>query len=298
MNARIPVTVFVATKNEEANIGRCLTSLRPAARVLVLDSGSTDLTSVVAREHQVEVIQFEYRGGYPKKRQWALDHVPIDTPWVLLLDADEVIPAPLWEEIRWAIRQPEAPDAFLITKQFHFLGKALRFGHFSHQAVALFRRGSARFERLFDDSAAGLDMEVHERVIVNGTIGRLAHPLMHNDFKGLEAYIAKHNKYSTWEAQLRFRAFSTGRYGTDTITPTLFGDTQQRRRALKKLVVRIPFEHWLWFCYHYFLRLGILDGTRGLIASRLRAGYIMQVRAKLFELRTSEGPEQLHNRSP
>ncbi len=284
---RLPITVLLAVKNEAANLPRCLGALRPAARVIVLDSHSTDETPEIAERFGAEVVQFTYGGGYPKKRQWALENASLFTPWVLLLDADEVVPDALWDEIAQAIAGDPREAAFMVTKGFHFLGRPMRYGGFSHSAVLLFRTGRARFERLFDDVSGGLDMEIHERVVVDGPIGRIATPLIHEDFKGLEAYIARHNKYSTWEARLRHRYLSTGRYGEETIRPRLFGNSQERRRAIKSLIVRMPFEQWLWFAYHYFFRLGLLEGRPGLIACQIRASYIAQVRAKMYELERS-----------
>ncbi|WP_295392338.1 glycosyltransferase family 2 protein [uncultured Thiodictyon sp.] len=288
-STKLPLTVLLAAKNEALNLPRCLAALGPAARVIVLDSHSTDATAAVALAHGAEVVQFDYPGGYPKKRQWALEQVAIDTPWVLSLDADEVVPRPLWEEIAGVVRRPDALDAYLITKGFHFLGRRLRHGGFSHAAVLLWRTGTARFERLFDDSPDSLDMEIHERVVVQGRIGRLATPLIHQDFKGLEAYIARHNKYSTWEARVRHRYLSTGRYGEDTIEPRLFGNAPQRRRWLKALIIRLPGEPYLWFFYHYIVRAGFMEGRAGLIACQIRASYIAQARAKVYELQLLGG---------
>lgn len=286
--AALSITALVAAKNEEVNIGRCLASTTPARHVVVLDSGSTDATAEVARMAGAQVVQFHYRGGYPKKRQWALDTLPIDTDWVLLLDADELVPPTLWREIAEAIDEARGASAFLIKKGFHFLGRRMRFGGFSHSAVLLFRTGCARFERILNDSVDGYDMEIHERLIVDGTIRTLKTPLVHEDFKGLEAYIARHNAYSTWEARLRSTYLQSGRYGDETIRPRLFGNSQERRRFLKKIVLRIPFEPAIWFFYHYVVRLGILEGRAGLIASQIRASYIAQVRAKIHEERIRE----------
>lgn len=280
----IPVTILLAAKDEAANLSRCLSVLGRAERVVVIDSRSSDGTAEIARVAGAEVVQFSYAGGYPKKRQWALDSLEIRTPWIFLLDADEVVTDALWNELGGAIAKEDAPDAFMITKEFHFLGRRMRFGGFSHSAVLLFRANRARFERTLDDEPGGLDMEVHERMIVDGKVGNLSAPLIHEDFKGLEAYIARHNSYSTWEARLRHKYLTNGQYGVDTIRPRLFGNSQERRRALKALIIRLPCEHWLWFLYHYVIRLGFLEGRRGLIASRIRAGYIQQVNAKLFEL--------------
>lgn len=280
----LPITVLIAAKNEAANMERCLEALASAERVIVLDSGSTDATATIAARAGADVVQFEYAGGYPKKRQWALDTLSIASPWVLLLDADEVVPPALWREIEQAITQPQRPDAFLITKGFHFLGRRFRFGGFSHAAVLLVRPGTARFEEIFDDHAGAQDMEVHERLLVNGPVGRLRTPLVHEDFKGLQAYIDRHNKYSTWEAKVRLGYLNSGSYGRSTVPARLLGSVQERRRFLKTIAVRVPFEPTLWFAYHYLFRLGFLEGRPGLIASRLRAQYIAQTRAKMYEL--------------
>jgi glycosyltransferase involved in cell wall biosynthesis len=284
----LPITVLIAARNEAANIGRCLAALKPAARVIVLDSHSTDDTAQIAQESGTEVVQFDYSGGYPKKRQWALDTLGLGRSWVLLVDADEVVPEKLWREIEREIVRLDAPDAFLIRKEFHFLGRRFRFGGFSHQAVLLFRRDRARFERLLEKDPSGFDMEVHERVIVDGRIGRLRTPLIHQDFKGLDAYRERHHHYAIWEAAVRNRFLTTGRYGEEGIEPKLFGNTQERRRWLKKVVVRLPCEPMIWFCYHYLLRGGFLEGRAGYLACQIRAQYIAEVREKMKSLKADE----------
>jgi glycosyltransferase involved in cell wall biosynthesis len=287
--AAVNVTVVIAARNEQANLPKCLAALAPAARVIVLDSHSQDQTAAIAVAAGAEVVQFDYQGGYPKKRQWALDTLDLRTEWVLLLDADEVVPAELWLEIREAIAAA-ACNGFLITKGFHFLGKRFRFGGFSFAAVLLIRRGHARFERLLDKEPPGhgMDMEVHERLIVDGPLGRLKTPLVHEDFKDLQAYLDRHNRYSTWEAAVRYAYLTTGRYGRETVGARLLGNTQERRRFLKGLIVRLPLEPWLWFGYHFFLQLGFLEGKRGLIASQMRSSYISQVRAKVYEMKVKK----------
>lgn len=282
---RLPVTVLVAARNEEANIARCLDASSRANRVIVLDSHSTDATPAIARAHGAEVMSFTYSGGYPRKRQWALDTLPIHDPWILLIDADEVVPPALWEEIARAIAAPNAPAAFFITKGFHFLGRRFRFGGFSHSAVLLFRRGVAHFEHLTDDASSGYDMEVHERLIVDGKVGRLRTPLIHEDFKGLDAYRERHRRYAIWESKVRYEFLTTGRYGESAIDARLCGNAQERRRFLKRIAVRIPFEPTAWFIYHFVLRLGLLEGRAGYVASRIRAEYIADVRRRMRALR-------------
>ena len=282
MGSSVQVTVLVPTKNEEANVERCLLSLSPAESVIVLDSGSTDRTVEIAQRCGANVVQFVYRGGYPKKRQWAIDNLKIATAWILLVDADEVVTPKLWEEIESAVAQTHY-SAFTAKKQFHFMGRRFRFGGFSHRAVVLIRKGAARFEQLSTELDVGLDMEVHERMIVDGPIGRLRAPLLHEDFKGLEAYIDRHNRYSSWEASAREEILHPHRPNREILKPSLTGDVQRRRRLLKKLAARIPFEPTLWFLYHYMAMGGFLEGRRGLIASQMRFAYIAQVRAKMYE---------------
>jgi hypothetical protein len=128
-------------------------------------------------------------------------------------------------------------------------------------------------------------MEVHERLIVTGSVGSLKTPLVHEDFKGLEAYLDRHNHYSTWEATLRHEFLRTGRWGRESIRPRLIGNTQERRRFLKQLAMHLPGEPLVGFLYHFVFRLGFLEGRAGLIACRIRSDYIAQVRAKVYELR-------------
>lgn len=282
---KVPVSVLLAARNEEKNIRKCLVSIAPAHEIFVVDSLSTDGTAqIAATEFDAKVIQFRYTGGYPKKRQWALDNLEFACDWILLIDADEEVPTALWEEIHQVVNDSHAHDAYLIRKGFHFMGRKFRFGGFSHGAVLLLQKGKGHFESI-NGMECGLDMEVHERIIVDGSIGALSTPLIHEDFKGLDAYFDRHNKYSTWEAQVR-RAFSLKKQNdTSAVRPRIFGNVQERRRFLKHLVMRLPFEPSIWFLYHYVARLGFLEGRRGFIACRIRAQYIFQVRSKLWELK-------------
>ncbi len=279
----MPVTVVVPSRNEAANIEKCLRSLEPAQRVLVVDSQSTDGTPELAQRLGAEVVTFVYQGGYPKKRQWVLDHGDIKTDWVLLVDADEIVTHELWLEISYRVRYPGRYVAFAAKKEFHFLGKRFRFGGFSFQAVVLFRRGKARFERLLEDDPSGMDVEVHERLVVDGMVGRLLVPLVHDDWKGLDAYVERHLRYAAWEAKVRQRYRQSGQYGLERIKPNVMGNCQEVRRFWKLVAIRLPGEPLWWFVYHYLFRLGILEGKAGLLACLLRAFYILIVHGKLYE---------------
>lgn len=278
----LPITVLIAAKNEFVNLPKCIESLRSMERIIVVDSQSTDGSIELIDDLGAECVQFSYSGEYPKKRQWALENLNITTPWTMLLDADEQVTEQLEAEIRAAIKQTPSHDAYLIKKGFHFMGRKMRFGGFSHSAVLLFKSGVGKFERIDVEETSGLDMEVHERVLIDGSIGQMKNALIHDDFKGLDAYIARHNRYSSWEAAIRLK-LADENTDSEQIKPSIFGDLQEKRRFLKLFAMRTPCEPWAWFIYHYFIRLGFLEGRRGLIASQIRSQYISNVRAKVFE---------------
>src|ERR1700730_7676855 len=102
----IAVTVVIPTRNEARHLVPCLSAIRRFSEIYVVDSESTDSTVEVARAFGAKVVQFHYHGGWPKKRQWALDSLPFENEWVLLLDADEVVTPGLAHEIEEAIRDP------------------------------------------------------------------------------------------------------------------------------------------------------------------------------------------------
>ena len=156
----------------------------------------------IARSFGAKVVQFHYAGGWPKKRQWAMDTLPLAYDWVFLLDADEALTPELADEIRNAVLDPDI-DGYHIALRMFFLGRVLRHGDASFYKLSLFRRGKGRFEcRLKDQDASMADMEVHEHVIVEGKTARLQNPLLHHNVESLDRYIQKHNEYSNWEARV------------------------------------------------------------------------------------------------
>jgi glycosyltransferase involved in cell wall biosynthesis len=106
--AALPVSVIVPVRNEAQNLPRCLQSLADVGEVYVIDSQSTDDTAAIAESHGAKVVQFYYAGGWPKKRQWAMDTLPFAFDWILLLDADEVLTPELIREISDVLHSPEA----------------------------------------------------------------------------------------------------------------------------------------------------------------------------------------------
>jgi glycosyltransferase involved in cell wall biosynthesis len=276
----LPVSVIVPVRNEGENLARCLESLADVAEVYVIDSQSTDETVAIAEAYGAKVVQFHYSGGWPKKRQWAMDALPFACDWILLLDADEVLTPELAREIRSAIQDP-AVDGYSICLQMHFLGRVLQHCGASFWKLSLFRKGQGRFEcRLKDQDESMADIEIHEHVVVDGPTRPLRNALVHRNVASLSRYIAKHNEYSNWEARVLLEP--TGK--SEELRADLFGTQAQRRRWLKRSLYRLPGFPILLFLYRYFVRLGILDGVPGLIYCSFQAVQMFHTKAKIYEL--------------
>jgi glycosyltransferase involved in cell wall biosynthesis len=276
---KLPVSVIVATRNEEKNLPRCLEALRIAGEVYVIDSGSTDATVEIARSSGAHVVQFQYRGGWPKKRQWAIENLPLAFDWIFLVDADEALTLELAEEIRQAIQNPDI-NGYYISLRMYFLGRMLRHGGAGFWKLSLFRKGKGGYEcRLRDQDASMADMEIHEHVMVDGPTARLKNPLEHHNVESLSRYIRKHDEYSNWEAKVWVEGD-----GKD-LKPTFWGTQAQRRRWLKTKFLRVPGAPLWFFFLKYIFSLGLLDGVPGLIYCGFQAVQVFHVKAKILEMR-------------
>jgi glycosyltransferase involved in cell wall biosynthesis len=280
----LPVSVIVPVRNEARNLPRCLESLAGFGEVYVLDSQSTDVTVAIAQSHGAKVVQFHYAGGWPKKRQWAMDTLSLAYDWILLLDADEVLTPELAAEIRIALQDPHV-DGYFIRLQMYFLGKVLRHCDASFWKLSLFRRGRGRFEcRLKDQDTSMADIEIHEHVIVDGPTAKLRNALIHYNVDSLSRYVLKHNEYSNWEARVLLQLASDVQEDGQ-VTADLFGNQAQRRRWLKQNLYHLPGSPILLFLYRYLFRLGFLDGVPGLIYCTFQAVQMFHSKAKIYELR-------------
>ncbi len=281
--AKLPVTVIIPVRNEAHNLPRCLRALGDVADVIVVDSQSTDATVEIARDFGAQVFQFHYQGGWPKKRQWAMDTLPLAHDWILLLDADEVLTPELTAEIQRAIQNPDI-NGYYLALRIHFLGRVLRHGDARFWKLSLFRRGKGKYEcRLKDQDLSMADMEIHEHVYVDGPTARLENSLIHHNIESLSRYIQKHNEYSNWEARVL-----TEKEGAGEIPARLMGTQAQRRRWLKQKLFAIPGSPVLLFLYRYVFRLGFLDGVSGLIYCGFQAVQMFHTKSKIYELRSKK----------
>ena len=277
----LPVTAIVAVRNEARNLPRCLESLREMGEVYVVDSQSSDATVQIAESYGAHVVQFHYQGGWPKKRQWAMESLPLAHDWIFLVDADEALTPELGQEILDATQNPNY-DGYYIALRMYFLGRELRHSGASFEKLSLFRRGKGRYEcRLREQDASMADMEVHEHVVVDGNTARLHYPLLHHNVESLSHYIRKHDEYSSWDA----RVWLKGEAGSRELKPSPFGSQAQRRRWLRKKLFAIPGSPLLFFLYKYIFCLGFLDGIPGLIYCSLQGIQFFHIKAKIYELK-------------
>jgi len=290
--AKTAVSVIVPVKNEAENLRRCLPALGWADEVFVVDSQSTDATAQVAAAHGARVVQFHFNGSFPKKKNWALENLPLANEWVLFVDADEVVVPELAQEIACRTAADEA-DGFYINMKYYFLGRRLRHcGYSEAWNLRLFKRLLGRFERMPAGSCSEAgDNEVHEHVELRGSARRLEHELDHHAYPTISVWLEKHNRYAAWEAEMyeRFLRAPVARS---------IGGGKRLKRLLKKLYLRLPMRPVLRFLYAYVLRLGFLDGMPGLAFCSLLAFYDFLCWVKLYERRLAAGQPAAPQPSP
>jgi glycosyltransferase involved in cell wall biosynthesis len=281
----VPVTAIIAVRNEAQNLPRCLASLRDIGEVYVVDSQSTDETVAIASSFGAKVVQFYYAGGWPKKRQWALESLPLSHDWILLLDADESVTSELLQEIRTAVQNPRY-HGYQITLRIYFLGRELRYSGAAFCKLALFRRGKGHYEcRLKEQDSSMADMEVHEHVVVEGETAKLKSAILHHNLSSLSHYIRKHDTYSNWEAKV----WRNGAARSDELSPSLLGTQAQRRRWLRRKFFALPGSPLAYFLYKYLVCLGFLDGTPGFLYCCFQGIQFFHIKAKIYELKHVSG---------
>jgi len=277
----IPVTVIFPVKDEEENLPDALASVAWADEVIVVDSQSRDRTAEIAGATGAEVVQFERVRGGPKKKAWALANLLPRNEWLMLLDGDERVPDALRAEIEEAVARGDK-DGYYVDRELVFMGRRLRCFN-PNWNMRLFRRGHGKMEdlELHDVPGTG-DNEIHEHIKVDGATGYLRTPLRHDDYRGLTAWLERHNRYATWEAHL-YRKFRREPIGVGPVG-FLRLDPFQRKRVLRRIWVRLPLRSPIRFLVWYVARGGFLDGRPGFVFCVLMSYYEFIIGAKLREL--------------
>ncbi|WP_069712402.1 glycosyltransferase family 2 protein [Curtobacterium sp. ER1/6] len=271
----LPIVAIVLTKNEEAQINSTLSRLKNFAEIVVVDSHSDDSTVEIAKEHGARVLQFTWNGTYPKKKQWSLENATAGHEWVLLLDADETPTPALLDELRSIVADPDAHSAYDVPLLYRFSGKVLRHGHRVTKR-SLLRVGHARFPDVGDEDLPGIrEVEGHYQPEVDGPVGKVKSPILHDDRDPVSSWFDRHNRYSDWEAHLRSR-------------PGLRQAIAGRRSKQGQLFDRVPFKPGAFFAYSFLARGGFLDGRAGFDYAFALASYYWQIGLKVRELETAE----------
>ncbi|MFO0944609.1 MAG: glycosyltransferase family 2 protein [Planctomycetota bacterium] len=287
MKPKLPISVIVPVLNESKNLPDCLRSVAFADEVFVVDSHSTDDTIRVAEGMGAKTVQFDYVPGGPRKKSWAMANLPLRHEWLLLIDADERVTEELELELRELFLQGPTARGYYLNRQHIFLGRWLKHGgNYPSWNLRLLRRGAGRFERLGTETLASAgDVEVHEHVLLDGEAGYLHAPLRHEDFKDLQHFIDRHNRYSTWDASMR-RILRDGKGSeniVESLAPRWSGSPVERKRFLKRLWIHLPAKPLLRFLYMYVFRLGFLDGRPGFLYACFKAIQEFHISAKMYE---------------
>ena len=265
-------SVLILTRNEEQNLPDCLASVKWCDDIVVLDSLSTDRTVVVARNAGARVVERPF-DDFAAQRNYALDKIPFRHAWVFHLDADERFTESLRRECE-AVIAADQQSGFLVPSKLMFMDKWLRWsGMYPVYQMRLMKLGEIRFIQTGHGQ--------READAKRG-VGKLREPYLHYNFsKGLDDWREKHERYSTREAEESLQERQDGQIDWRDLGGT---DPVARRRALKRLSMRLPCRPTLRFLYMYVFRLGFLDGQPGLMYCRLLATYEKMIVTKLKDL--------------
>lgn len=271
------LTVITLAYNEELNLPDCLESVKPIAkRMIVCDSYSTDKTQDIAKEYGAEIIQHEFY-NYASQYIFAEENSDIKTKWVLRLDADERLTKEALDEIETICNENEDTDVSAVDVYYKvsFLGRELK--HYPFHKVILYKYGKAHLENR--------NMDEHITVTEGRSIV-LKNKLIHNDYKGLTAWVDKHNKYSNREV-----LDMLGENEEKVDLSSLSTATRIKRFVKFKIYYKMPtgIRSYLYYLFRLYVKGGILDGKEGRIFAFLQAyWYRYLVDAKMYEYQQSK----------
>jgi len=272
------ISVIVLTYNEGRNIAECLTSVLPLkADIYIVDSGSSDQTLEIAASFGCKVFHHPFV-NYADQRNWAMQNLPLTSEWVLHLDADHRLTPGLVAEIQQVFSKGVEEDinGFLVSRRTYFMGKWIRWGgHYPAYHSILFRRGSGYCEEKSYD----------QHFKVSGKLVKLRNDVVDILTESLHVFIERHNIWARLESEA---LFAGGQDQGRIIKGRLAGNPIEKRRMLKNIYEKFPLflRPIIYFTLRYFLRLGFLDGRRGLVFHFLQGFWFrFLVDAKVYELR-------------
>ncbi len=265
------ISVLILTHNEEQDLPGCLDSVAWSDDIHVLDSGSTDRTLDIARQRGALLSQRKF-DGFASQRNAGLQ-LPFRNQWILVLDADERPTPDLIVEMQAAVDSAsEEVSGFRMRRRDYLWGTWLQHAQLTPYYVRLLRAGHAHYTR-----------DINEVVQVDGEIRQLHAAFDHLAFsKGITHWMAKHNTYSSKEAELLASGEAT--HGA-SLTQALFArNFHERRVAQKAIFYELPARPLIKWCYMMFVRGAILDGRAGVMYATLHGFYEFLIEVKRREL--------------
>nr|AXL96538.1 glycosyl transferase [Providencia alcalifaciens] len=275
------LSVIILTFNEELHISRCIESLKEITKnIYIIDSYSTDKTVEIAKNLNVTVYQNKWPGNHAAQFQWALDNCNIETEWVMKMDADEYVTNELKNEIKTYMHSvPSDISGIYIKRRVFFMGKWIKHGgYYPTWLLRIWRYSDGHMEQRWMDEHIKLS---------KGNVIHFNHDIVDDNLNNLTWWTEKHNNYATREAIDTLNAiykFSE----SDGIEPKLLGTQEQRKRYLKLKYHKLPIfiRPFLYFIYRYIIKLGFIDGKKGLIWHLLQGfWYRLLVDCKIYDIK-------------
>jgi glycosyltransferase involved in cell wall biosynthesis len=282
------LTVIILTLNEEKHIERCIKSLLPITKnILLIDSGSTDSTLSIAENLGAKVIKNQWV-SYSFQFNYGIKNNPFNTKWLMRMDADEYILPELSTEINEIL--PKTEDnihGFYIKRRVVFMGKWMKHGgYYPYWLLRIWKNGSGICEESWMDEHIRLN---------TGATAQLQNDLVDHNLNGLTWWTNKHNNYANREV-IDLLNMKYEFNPNETVSPKLFGSQEQRTRWIKKKYASFPLftRPFIYFHYRYIFRLGFIDGFPGMIWHFLQGfWYRFLVDAKIYELYNKVGKNRL-----
>lgn len=279
----LDLSVIILTKNERIHIGRCLENVTQLTdKIYVIDSNSSDGTQDLASSLGAIVIEHKWPGNQAAQFNWALDNLPIETEWILRLDADEYLLPELVDEIKTKLPDiPSKVSGIFFNRRHIFLDKWMKGGIYPVKLLRLFRRGNGRYEqRIMDEHI----------VISEGTTIEFDNDFCDHNLNNISWFCKKHIDYAVREAAEMLNAeYNLSSYSSSA--ETLSKQAKEKRQKKNKYAVMPLFwRSTAYFLYRYFIKGGWRDGKEGFIFTFIQGWwYRTLVDAKILEIKQKSG---------
>ncbi len=280
------ISILILTKNEQQDLPGCLDSVSWSDDIHVYDSMSDDTTVAIAESRGAKITRRPF-DNWAAHQNWGLANISFRHPWVFYIDADERMTPVLVSAVAEAVAEPGNQIAFRVCRRDFFMGRWLKHVQASPYYIRLFRPERMRYERL-----------VNPVSIADGPVGQLNGYLDHFPFsKGTGHWIARHNSYSTFEAQQILANRAAGE--EFSMLQALFAkDFHTRRFHQKEIFYRLPARPLIKFALLYLIKRGFLDGRAGLTYAALQAVYEYFIVLKTSELEQQERQRATRSQRP